>query len=210
MRWRSAAALLLLWGGAGGTFFLRGTFGVTGKETRKALSIPSRIGEWVGREIPVSGWEQALLLTRDFVFRSYTRPGKPGRVVLLASWSANDLEAVHPSDDCYTASGYEITGWEKRDLEIPGRGKLRVILKEVTGRGEKRLFFDLFRAGGRWSLDVWGHMARLLWRAVTARDVSGGKIRVEVREGKGGKKAALKRMEDFLAAALPVIEEKLR
>jgi len=204
------AALLLLWGGAAGTFFLRGTFGVTGRETRKALSIPFRIGEWVGMEIPVTERERALLLTRDFIFRVYTRPGKPGRVVLLVSWSANDLEAVHPSDDCYTANGYEITGWERRTLEIPGRPGLPVILKEVTGRGEKRLFFDLFRAGGRWSLDVWGHMARLLWRAIAARDVSGGKIRVEVRVGKGGRKAALRRMEDFLAAALPVIEERLR
>ena len=210
MKGSKAAALLLLWGGAAGAFFLRGTFGVTGRETRKALSIPSRIGEWVGREIPVTEREKALLLTRDFIFRGYTRPGKPGRVVLLASWSANDLEAVHPSDDCYTANGYEITGWKRRVLEIPGRGPLPVILKEVTGRGEKRLFFDLFRAGGRWSLDVWGHMARLLWRAIAARDVSGGKIRVEVRVEAGGKRAALQRMEDFLAAALPVIEEKLR
>jgi len=210
VRGRRTAALLLLWAGALGGWLLRGTLEVTGKETRKALSIPARIGPWVGREIPVSDWEKALLLTRDFIFRTYTRPGKPGRVVLLASWSANDLEAVHPSDDCYTANGYEITGWQRRNLEIPGRGPFPVILKEVTGRGEKRLFFDLFRAGGRWSLDVWAHMARLLWRAVTARDVSGGKIRVEVRVGRGGESRALDRMESFLAAALPVIEERLK
>ncbi len=210
MKGARLAALLLVWFGAGGTFFLRGTLGVTGRETRKALSIPYRIGEWTGRDIRVSAWERALLLTRDFVFRAYTRKGRPGRVVLLATWSANDFEAVHPSDDCYTANGYEITGWKKTFLDVPGRGRLQVILKEVTGRGEKRIYFDLFRAGGRWSLDVWSHMAELLWRALTARDVSGGKIRVETTVGEGGREAALKRMEDFLGRALPVIERALR
>lgn len=210
MRGRRIAALLLLWAGAAGTWWIRGAFGVTGGETRKARAIPAVIGPWRGRDIPVSASQRALLLTQDFVFRSYTRPGVPGRVVLLATWAANDFEAVHPSDDCFTANGYEITGWGRRLLRIPGRGDLPVILKEVRGRGERRIYFDLFRSGGGWSLDVWSHMARLLWRAVTARDVSGGKIRVETVLGPGGKEEAVRRIEGFLSRALPVIEEALR
>lgn len=210
MTGRLLAALLLVWATALGTSGLRSLSTGRGQQTRRALQTPLAIGRWNGSDVPVSEWEQELLRTRDFVFRIYRGlPEEPG-IWLLATWSANDLEAVHPSDDCYTANGYEITAWERRLFRRSGGAPVELILKEVSGRGERRLFFDLFRTAGGWRPSVWSHMAALLRRALLSRDAAGGKVRLETLVGAGGREQAWARLEAFLEAALPLLEERLR
>jgi len=206
---RSLGITLLLCNGLF-TLLLQTVWAAAEGETAKVRDLPRRLETWSGRDLTISPLEVELLRTRDYVFRYY-RPLSGGRgVQLLVTWSANDLEAVHPSDDCYTAAGWDLVGRRVASLEIGGYGPLEVILKEVRKGTSTHLFFDLFRRPDGWSPRIWSHLWYLLGRTLTRRDPSGGKIRLDTEIGPGGRRRAVARLEEFLTLLMPRLERRMR
>lgn len=82
-------------------------------------SFPYVVGDWKGRDLPVSPRVYEILETKNVIVREYENPaGEKVQLCLVAS--DRNRKVVHPPEVCYRGFGYEVNKEDPVKLSWPG------------------------------------------------------------------------------------------
>jgi hypothetical protein len=120
--------------------------------TARLADVPFVVGEWTGRDLPVSANEKAAVLASGFVRRRYVNARSGAAVVVMTLCGRPGPMAVHTPEVCYRDTGFEEIGSVCR-FEIPGAQdnvlKVRRFQKGLPSPMIVRVFYG-WSANGTW------------------------------------------------------------
>lgn len=140
---------------------------------------PEKIGDWVGREVPLPARIVADAGMNEYVDRVYWNPG--GRTVtLFISYYLTQRtgDTIHSPKNCLPGAGWQPL--ESREISIPMANGSRVVANEyvVARDAQRALVFYWYQERGR---DIASEYAAKFWLsvdAITRHRTDGGFVRV--------------------------------
>jgi exosortase/archaeosortase family protein len=88
---------------------------------RPLVSLPLRLGDWVGQDLPVDPEIVERAQADEYLSRSYVDAKNPGRqVTLWANYSRFGLNLRHSPEVCLPSGGWEKVEAQTRVVEVPG------------------------------------------------------------------------------------------
>ena len=179
-----------------------------GRSSQADAPIPTRIGDWVGRDVPLSPRTLELLGTDRVINRAYLHPSGD-RVHLCLVRSSGDRRALHPPEVCYRGWGYEICGRQRLWIGVSGPPELTFRANAVSLRKEAQTSVALFwYQVGEHFLSSYVHQQLLLAlsRITGGSDRVGGLVRLSTSLAPGElERNGLQRMARFIEELAPVL-----
>jgi EpsI family protein len=171
-------------------------------------TLPTRIGNWEARDIPLEPLVEAELRADLNLQRLYTFPtGEMVWLYLGYYGTARGGRPEHTPRSCYVSAGWGIEA--TRTLEVESNTSFRVNEYRVEKDGERRLVLFWFRSHRRTGM-LGGfdqNVDRLLGRLLDGR-ADGALIRVSTPLQEGGEVAARSQLLSFVALLDPLIADR--
>ena len=100
----------------------------------KLTEFPLKIGEWQGKEIPLSERTYELLGTRNVIFREYTN-SNGNSIGLSIVRGSGDRSSFHPPEICYVGGGVELLDKSLEHIELDASSirTNKLVLKDNSG-----------------------------------------------------------------------------
>ena len=144
-------------------------------------SLPSQIGGWTGRDIPISQEELDILgpgeyLQRDYENASQLQPKINLYVPFFPSQKAGDT--IHSPDHCLLGAGWFPTSREVIQLTRPDGSPMPVDRYVVSKSGQRQLVLYWFQAHGRVVASEWRTKYYLISDSIRMNRSDGGMVRL--------------------------------
>lgn len=98
-------------------------------------SLPPRLGDWVGTDVPVDADIIERAQCDDYLNRQYEDPSRPGRrLTLWINYSSHGLNLRHSPEICLPSGGWEKVEAETRVLEVERAGGASLPLTRLAYR----------------------------------------------------------------------------
>jgi len=160
----------------------------------KAPLIPTVMGEWEGKIIPVDERTIQILETDDVALVEYHRGSEPSIQLALVSGFGNRA-AYHPPELCYVGSHYEILDRGKITVDLDGAKQ--PVMRLRVGRDEAMTeVWYWFTANDRVTHNYYQQQLWLVMDAIRRRPTSGTLMRISTPVDT--EKDARKRLESFI------------
>lgn len=159
-------------------------------------TVPLRIGDYQGRDLPVDESIYRYLAAGGMLEREYEGPAGSVRLTILY---AADWRSVHSPTGCYPATGWEVL--EDRAVDLPAAGSRSAeplharLLRVRKGEQERLAVFSFAYAGG-----TTADWAQMTIRVALGRRGAGGLVFTLSTPSDPG---ALARLGEIYAAAYP-------
>lgn len=167
-------------------------------------TFPSKIGEWRGRDLPVTEKEYDMLETRNLIVREYANPSNK-KIFLFIIYSETNRSVFHPPEVCLIGEGVTIVN---RATEKVGSDKYAFMANKLDlEKGKaKDVVLYCYKAGEVYTDNFYLQQAYLALHQVFGRRVSGATIRVSMSSGKD-EAAALRELKSFIKAAIDILNK---
>jgi EpsI family protein len=169
---------------------------------------PRRLGEWVGTDRELSDRQYELLETREVLFREFRKGGAGPEVLACVAVAGANRKVAHPPEICYRGQGWRIVDQSEVELTIAGV-KRRVQELHIEKNGREHLVQSWYRVGERetpsYLLQQWLGLVADLTRSVEPSAL----LRFSAPIEDGDARAARAALTEFLAIALPELEQEL-
>jgi len=151
----------------------------------ESFDFPTKLGEWVGEEIPVSRRTLEILESPFVVIRKYSNP--EGEIVYFSGvFSSRNRKAIHPPEVCLTGGGVAAHK-EVFNLKIGNKiyptNKL-VILPGKEKRPEEVILY-WYKAGEKLFTNFYAQQLQMTWNQIRRKPFKGtdtALIRISTRE----------------------------
>lgn len=178
---------------------------------RPLASLPLRLGDWVGEDVPIDPRIRRESQATECLNRSYTLAGRPGcRVDLWMNYSDHGLNMRHSPEVCLPAGGWTKVESMGRVIELPrpGEGALPVsLLGYESGELVQRIGFWYYIFGeGR--IERFVRTLPITSRSSHGRTTRGSGLTVEIFFGSDSA-VDEEGVRDFAARLLAELEPKL-
>jgi EpsI family protein len=161
---------------------------------------PLKIGEWRGRDVPLTENDYAILATKNLIVREYEAQGKPP-VVLYIIYSGDSRKSLHPPEICYTGGGATIL--EKS--VIPLTTSLKADKFTIEERHLKQLVVYWFRADNLNTPSYIMQQIRTALHRTFGKQASGAMIRISTVVKPGEDAQALQTIKGFARLIEPLL-----
>lgn len=176
----------------------------------KALEgIPLRMGEWVGRDVPLDEQVYKILETRSIIHRVYNAPGK--EVFLSIVYYPETKVDFHAPEGCLGGRGIEIQK-SSRQVKVTSEGKdMEVKLNQlVRDHGsDKSLVYYFYKAGDFVGDSYIRLRLALAANKVASNNKSGSLIRVSIPVRNGEEKRSAEVLMGFIGELYPHVAKSL-
>ena len=165
---------------------------------------PYQIGEWKGRDLPITEGEYKILETRNLFSREYSkRSGE--RVFLFVIYSENNRSVFHPPEVCLIGSGFNV---EDKQVDEFKRGSQVLRTNKLFIRKDKfkELVLYSYKAGDLYTDNFYFQQAYLAINQVLGRRVPGATIRVSMPI-MGDEKKTLTTLQQFLGDVVKAVDQ---
>ncbi|MEA3561038.1 MAG: EpsI family protein [Candidatus Omnitrophota bacterium] len=170
--------------------------------------IPLTLGEWKGKDVPISERSLEILETKDVLIREYTNArGKKASLVIV--YSSVNRGAFHPPEICFLGGGTELLDKGITKIEIAEGGENlpvievnRLLMKDRAG---KKIAWYWFTAGNRVVSSYYRQQGYFIWDELSRGRGCGSLIRVSTRATRGDIEEADSSGRDFISQITPVI-----
>jgi EpsI family protein len=180
----------------------------TPKETVKVSDFPMKVGQWVGKDLPMDERAFEILETRNLVLREYTRGSE--KVYLYIIYSQDNRKVSHPPEVCLEGSGITVVNKEKVPLELFNGEKIFTNELRVEKEGAVNLMLYWYKAGNYYTDNYLKQQARIALGRLTFKTTSSAMIRLsaEVSQDKADQafssiKAFLKDASKYFSVVIP-------
>lgn len=145
--------------------------------------IPIQLGEWKGKDIPITRRVYQILETEDVLMRQYTN-NRGERVDLAIVYSGASRAAFHPPEICYLGDGRELLN---RNIETVETGGLeenqnlrmnKLLMKDKYGQ---EIAWYWFTAGNKVTENYYLQQCYFIWNELSRNPAGGSLIRVSAR-----------------------------
>ena len=171
------------------------------KEPQMA-KFPLKIGEWQGKDVPLTETDYAILATKNLIVREYEAQGKP-MVALYIIYSGDNRKSLHPPEICYTGGGATIL--EKS--VIPLTSNLKANKFTIEERHFKQLVVYWFRADNLNTPSYIMQQIRTALRRTFGKQASGAMIRISTVVKPGEDAQALQTIKGFARLIEPLLSK---
>lgn len=139
-------------------------------------AVPTRIGAWTGRPVPMERKVYEILETDDVALMEYTR-GKEPPVWLAQVAGFGNRAAFHPPELCFVGSHFEVL--ERAAITVPVRGRPHRLMRLVVGQGNQHYeAWYWFTANERVTSNYYQQQWWLLLDAIRRRPTAGTLVRI--------------------------------
>lgn len=193
-------AILLITGAISLNLFLRER---SAHDRLDVRTFPITVGEWKGRDLPITEKEYDILETRNLISREYTNPSG-GRLYLLIIYSETNRSVFHPPEVCMIGGGLTITDKQIEKFDVGD--KVFTTNKLFAEKGAfKEIILNSYKAGRIYTSNFYFQQAYLAFHQILGRLVSGATLRVSmaVEKDQGSTLATLK---EFLSKSASILD----
>jgi len=165
---------------------------------------PYQIGDWKGKDLPITEGEYKILETRNLFSREYSkRSGE--RVFLFVIYSENNRSVFHPPEVCLIGSGFNVEDKQVDELKH-GSQVLRTNKLFIRKDKLKELVLYAYKAGNLYTDNFYLQQAYLAFHQVLGRAVPGATIRVSMPII-GDEKKTLATLRQFLGDVVKAVDQ---
>lgn len=177
------------------------------RDRRDIREIPTEIGEWKAKEIPVREHDYEILETRNLVLRDY-RDKKGESVHLFVIYSETNRRVCHPPVVCLIGSGFQVAKTEKETLSLDGR---TFTVNRLIAKGGKRdqLVLYWYMLGDDFTDDYLTQQTRWVLKQASGKPLGGAMIRI-VTPVTTEESEAFERAKRFIQELLPILTQEPR
>lgn len=171
------------------------------------LLFTTEIGDWRGRNVPLSKMETNFLGSPDYVNINYERSSED-YLNLFIAYYADQSQGISPHSPqvCLPGSGWVITGLSQISVRASGRELMvnRAVIEKGT---DKQIVYYVFYQRGRWMTSEYRVKLALFQDALMRNRTDGALIRINAPVVSGRTEAQTDQMmQAFLGQALgPVV-----
>lgn len=169
--------------------------------------LPTIIGKWQGKDIPLDKQVYEMLFDSDLLFRIY-RNNKVDNISLFIVVSKSNFEAFHPPELCLEGSGGQLM--EKDIIEIQSNnGRIKINKLYIKQQDKEILALYWYKAGKRDISNFYVQYLDTIFDKILRRKTTAGMIRVivEIKDGKTDK--AFEIGKSFLQDLVPILDKYL-
>lgn len=174
-------------------------------------NIPLQLGQWKGKDLPITERTYKILETRDALMREYTNP-QGESVVLAIVYSAVNRGSFHPPEVCYLGGGRELLnkGVERIEISQPRKNPYtmqvdKLIMEDKAG---KEIAWYWFTAGSRVTSSYYRQQCYFIWDEIRHNRQGGAMVRVSIRT-RDDLKRADSQGKDFIQQIAPILLDYL-
>lgn len=178
-------------------------------DTVNIHTFPSKIGEWVAIELPVTEDEYAILETRNAFSRKYTN-SQGQDLFLFIVYSENNRKVSHPPEVCYAGSGFTVV---KREVDDVAQSldkkplKANKLLMEL-GKRQQYVYY-WFKVGDDFTASYWKQQSLIAFKSLVGQKASSALIRISSHIKDQDSQSSEQAVESFSQAILPLLPEYL-
>ncbi len=166
----------------------------------KVSDFPLRVGDWQGKDLPISEQDYAILETRNLFVREYKN--KQGdEVFLYLIYSEDNRKVSHPPEVCLLGSGMTIT--EKSPIKIVDAINAVKIL--VEKKNVRELVVYWFKAGKLYTDNYLKQQIKIVIDRMLAKRTAGALIRVSTVIKNDDEEEAMRSIREFSEAIVPLL-----
>ncbi|MCX5666171.1 MAG: EpsI family protein [Candidatus Omnitrophica bacterium] len=167
-------------------------------------TFPMTMGEWKGKELPITEKEYAILETRNLISREYTNPSGD-KLYLLVIYSETNRSVFHPPEVCMMGSGLSITD---KQLENFDAGKKSFTTNKLFAeKGPyKEIILNCYKAGDIYTSNFYLQQTRLAVHQIFGQNVPGATLRVSMAAG-NDPAATLAILKEFLSRSAVILDK---
>ena len=175
-----------------------------------ARRVNLQLGRWSGTEREIDEETASILQTDDVVDRRYVRVGEESWVDLTIIFAKEQRKVAHPPEVCLKGAGYSLQEYSRpivpSGLKDPTR--VRVVRLRIEKSNRKYLVYYMYKCGRRYSASYYWENLLIIWSRITLRPANGALIKLTTPI-KTDEATSEKRLEEFMALAMPEIAAKL-
>jgi EpsI family protein len=176
-------------------------------------TFPSRLGEWLGRELPAFDPRVvAVLGADDYISRIYSNPAQHV-VGLYIGYHASQRQgdSIHSPLNCLPGAGWQAVSAGRMSVAIGGRSPIEVNRYVVEKGGERQLVLYWYQSHGRViASEYWGKFYLVLDSIRSNRsDAALVRIVTPISDREEAENAAAERAVAFLRVTFPSLVEHL-
>lgn len=166
----------------------------------KVSDFPLRVGDWQGKNLPISEQDYAILETRNLFVREYkNRQGD--EVFFYLIYSEDNRKVSHPPEVCLLGSGMTIT--EKSPIKIADSINAVKILVEKKNVREMVVYW--FKAGKLYTDNYLKQQIKIVSDRMLAKRTAGALIRVSAVIKDDDEKGAMSSIREFSDVIVPLL-----
>lgn len=164
---------------------------------------PMRVGQWQGRDLPITEKEYNILETRNLISREYTN-SSGDRLFLLIIYSETNRSVFHPPEVCMIGSGLCITNKLVEEFNVGN--KVFTTNKLFAEKGQfKEIILNCYKAGNIYTSNFYIQQTRLALYQIFGRNIPGATLRVSMSVGKDPS-ATLATLKEFLSESAVILD----
>jgi EpsI family protein len=171
----------------------------TPKETVRVVDFPMKVGQWVGKDLPVDEDAYAILETRNLILREYARGGE--KVYFYIIYSQDNRKVSHPPEVCFEGSGITVVNKVKAPLELFNGEKIFANELRVEKEGAVNLVLYWYKAGNFYTDNYLKQQMRIALGRLTFKTTSSAMLRLSSEVSQDKEDQALASIKVFLKEA---------
>lgn len=171
--------------------------------------IPMELGEWKGKDMPITKRVYQILETEDVLMREYTN-SRGEKVDLAIVYSGSSRAAFHPPEICYLGDGRELLIKNLETVESGRSGENsslrtnKLLMKDKFGR---EIAWYWFTVGSKITENYYLQQCYFIWNELSRRPTGGSLIRVSARTTGSDITQADALGKDFIKQLAPLLAE---
>ncbi len=170
----------------------------------KVAAFPLTIGEWQGKDIPLSELDYKILETKNLFVRNY-KNAQGQTIQLYVVYSEDNRKVSHPPEVCYMGGGATVI--DKSAVQITPA--IKAIKMTIEGKDAQQLVVYTFKAGDIYTDQYTGQQWKIVIDRLFGKRATSALIRfsTDLKEGKNA--AALKLIQSFCSEIEPLLAKYL-
>lgn len=166
-------------------------------------TFPMTVGEWKGKDLPITEQEYDILETRNLISREYT-DSSGDKLYLFIIYSETNRSVFHPPEVCMMGSGMCITDKQIENFDVGN--KVFTTNKLFAEKGQhKEIILNCYKVGNIYTSDFYLQQTRLAFHQIFGRNVPGATLRVSMSIEKDSA-ATLATLKEFLSKSAVILD----
>jgi len=152
------------------------------KDIVSVLKFPNIVGQWQGKDLPITEKEYKILETRNLITKEYKN--KQGeKIYLFVIYSETNRSVFHPPEVCMVGGGLDLVN--KESVSMPLRS-VDITLNKMNAekKNYKELVLYCYKAGNIYTSSYYLQQAYLALHQLFGKRVPGATIRVSMKVGR--------------------------
>ncbi len=166
-------------------------------------AFPVNIGEWEGKDVPVSERDYAILATKNLIMREYTPAGQELPVLFYLIYSGDNRKSIHPPEICYTGGGSTI----QAKKVVPLTARIKANKFTILSNNHREMVAYWFRVNGLNTASFLEQQIKTATQRTFRSQSSGAMLRLSTPVISGKEDEAFSRIKAFASQIEPLLDK---